>query len=123
VTSKQRSETPPADKPTFEQALERLESIVKELEDGQTGLTEGLTHYEEGVKLLRQCYQLLDSAQRRIELLNRVDPDGKEECEPFDDSATSLEEKAQKRGSRRSRPPSAKSEQAEDEMDGPARLF
>ncbi len=123
MTKQKRSQDASADEPTFEQALERLEEIVEELEQGQSGLSEGLTHYEEGVKLLRKCYQLLDHAQRRIELLNRVDADGQEECEPMDEGSTSLEEKAEKRGRRRSRTKSSQPKQTDDEIDGPARLF
>ena len=109
--------------PTFEQALERLLVIVGELEQGQTPLAEGLAHYEEGVKLLRQCYQLLEGAQRRIELLNRVGPDGIEECEPFDEGDSPNEKKPQKRARRRSRPAESEAGPPEDEIDGPGRLF
>jgi len=109
--------------PTFEVALLRLETIVQDLEEGQIGLAEGLARYEEGVKLLRQCYQLLDGAQRRVELLNRVDPAGSEVCEPFDEASQTLEEKAQKRGRRRSRPSEPAPDTREDEIDGPGRLF
>lgn len=123
MSKHKRSEESPAEEPTFEQALDRLEEIVEELEQGQSGLSEGLTHYEEGVKLLRKCYQLLDHAQRRIELLNRVDADGQAECEPLDEGSTSLEEKAEKRGRRRSRAKSSQPKESDDEIDGPARLF
>ncbi len=121
--SKQNPAPTPPSEPTFEQALERLQIIVQDLEEGQIGLAEGLARYEEGVKLLGQCYQLLEGAQRRIELLNRVDPDGTEACEPFDEGDTPLEEKAHKRSRRRSRRAEPKAGPAEDEIDGPARLF
>ncbi|MEX2114017.1 MAG: exodeoxyribonuclease VII small subunit, partial [Pirellulales bacterium] len=107
----------------FEQALERLEVIVRELEEGSIGLAEGLAHYEEGVRLLRQCYQLIEGVERRIELLNRVDSAGSEECEPFDEDSTSLEEKPQQRGRRRSRRSQTDPAPNEDEIDGPGRLF
>ncbi|MGD9721659.1 MAG: exodeoxyribonuclease VII small subunit [Pirellulales bacterium] len=121
--SSSQPENGPSPQPTFEQALGRLETIVQELEEGQIGLAAGLARYEEGIKLLRQCYQLLDHAQRRIELLNRVDLDGQEECEPFEENATSLDEKAQQRGRRRSRSAPADPGPPEDEIDGPGRLF
>jgi exodeoxyribonuclease VII small subunit len=122
VSTADSNQTPP-DEPTFEEALARLQTIVGDLEQGEIGLAEGLARYEEGVKLLGRCYQLLDGAQRRIELLNRVDPDGKEVCEPFDESDASLEERAQKRGRRRSRPAERESPATGDEIDGPGRLF
>ena len=74
--------------PSFEQALARLEAIVHELEDGDVGLAEALSSYETGVKLLRQCHGLLERAERRIELLTRVDASGEATVEPLDDSAT-----------------------------------
>lgn len=89
--------------PSFEQALARLESIVRELEDGELGLAESLGRYEEGVALLKQCYGLLDRAQRRIELLSGIDAEGNPLTEPFDDRASlPLDEKAQSRSQRRS---------------------
>ncbi len=93
-----------AEEPDFEEALARLEAIVRLLEEGDIGLSEALTRYEEGVKLLRQSYDLLQRAERRIELLSGVDAEGKAICEPFDDRATlpseetSQPESSQKRG-------------------------
>jgi exodeoxyribonuclease VII small subunit len=114
---------PAADGPSFEEALAQLEAIVRDLEEGQIPLAQGLARYEEGVKLLKQCYQLLERAERRIELLNHVDPDGRARSEPFDDSSLSLEEKARARGGRRSRASDANLPPSEDEMDAPGRLF
>jgi exodeoxyribonuclease VII small subunit len=74
--------------PSFEEALERLEEIVRLLEGGEIGLNEALARYEEGVKLLRQAFGLLEHAERRIELLSGVDAEGNPVCEPFSDEAT-----------------------------------
>ncbi len=63
--------------PTFEQALERLETIVRDLEEGRIGLAEAMQKYEQGVALLKQCYGMLDSAEQRIELLTGVDSEGR----------------------------------------------
>ncbi len=117
--------TPPdaQGEPTFEQALERLELIVHELEEGQISLADGLARYEEGVKLLKQCYQSLEGVGRRIELLSRVDSEGVAECEPFDEGDLSVDEKAKKRSRRRSRPAEGDPPRAEDEIDGPRSLF
>jgi exodeoxyribonuclease VII small subunit len=57
--------------PPFEQALERLERIVKDLEDGDQPLEESLRLFEEGVRLTRLCASRLDEAQRKIEMLAR----------------------------------------------------
>ncbi len=109
--------------PTFEEALARLETIVAALEEGQVPLAASLARYEEGIKLLKQCYQSLSAAERKIELLSRVDSAGQAQCEPFDDSATSLEEKALSRSRRRSRTAESEPREATDEIDGPGRLF
>jgi exodeoxyribonuclease VII small subunit len=79
---------PTSDQPRFEDALKRLEEIVHALEEGDLGLNDSLQHYEEGVKLLRQSYDLLQRAERRIELLSGVDAEGNPITQPFDDSAT-----------------------------------
>jgi exodeoxyribonuclease VII small subunit len=115
------SQQPPA-APSFEEAIAELDVIVRELEDGQIPLAAGLARYEQGVKLLKHCYQVLDSAGRRIEMLSRVDPDGTAQCEPFADEASSLEEKAQTRSKRRSRGNSGPAT-TPNQIDDPERLF
>lgn len=87
---------------TFEQALAAMDSIVRDLEEGRLGLDESLARYERGVKLLRQCHEQLQQAERRIELLSGVDADGNPITTPLEDAPLSLEEKAQQRGKRRS---------------------
>ncbi len=72
----------------FEDALRRLEEIVRLLEVGDIGLSESLERYEEGVKLLRKSYELLEGAEGRIELLSGIDAEGNPVTQPFDDSAT-----------------------------------
>ena len=79
------------DQPTFEEALKRLEEIVHLLEEGEIGLSEALARYEEGVKLLRQSYDLLERAERRIELLSGVDAEGNPNTQPFGRMGSELE--------------------------------
>lgn len=116
----------PQQPPTFEQALAQLEDIVHELEEGEIGLNEALARYEQGVKLLRQCYELLERAERKIELLGGLDAEGKPLTEPFDDDALSLDQKAQVRSRRRTaRPPSKEVENGPGDsgLDEPTGLF
>jgi exodeoxyribonuclease VII small subunit len=95
----------PSTPPDFEAAIERLEAIVRRLEDGDVGLSDALAHYEQGVSLLKNCYQLLENAERRIELLSGVDADGNAVTAPFDDQAThDADAPAESRGRRRSKP-------------------
>ena len=70
---------------SFEAALERLESIVEQLEAGDLELEAALAAFEEGVALSRRCAGELDAAERRIEILVQVG-DGTE-AEPFDPPA------------------------------------
>ncbi len=53
----------------FEDALERLEEIVEELEGGEAPLEGAVGLYEEGVKLFRYCREQLDAAQKRVDEL------------------------------------------------------
>ena len=58
-----------AKKMNYEQAMARLEEIVKLLEQGDCGLDESLKLFEEGAKLSRQCSELLDHAEQKVNLL------------------------------------------------------
>jgi exodeoxyribonuclease VII small subunit len=101
--SEQPPEPPAAGQPpSFEDALERLEAIVRELEEGQHGLDEALARYEEGVKLLRRCHDLLRRAERRIEVVAGLDAEGNPIAAPFEEPPLSLEEKSKHRSRRRS---------------------
>jgi exodeoxyribonuclease VII small subunit len=62
---------PAASEVGFEQALERLESLVERLDDGDLPLEQALAAFEEGVALTRHCAQQLESAERRVEILVR----------------------------------------------------
>ncbi|MEX0612007.1 MAG: exodeoxyribonuclease VII small subunit, partial [Pirellulales bacterium] len=53
---------------SFEESLEELEKIVAELESGKLGLSDALARYEQGVKHLKACQQLLEHAERKVEL-------------------------------------------------------
>ncbi len=59
---------------TFEQALQRLETLVARLESGDDTLEAALAAYEEGMTLVHACREKLDAAQARI-LHLQLDPD------------------------------------------------
>jgi len=67
---------------SFEASLTRLEEIVKQLDDGRTDLETALARYEEGVALLRKSHGILDTAQRKIEMLRGNAADGTPILEP-----------------------------------------
>jgi len=51
---------------SFEQALQRFEQVVKELETGDLSLDSALALFQEGVALARQCGVQLDEAEAKI---------------------------------------------------------
>ena len=101
---------------TFEHSLAELESIVHDLEDGQLGLSEALSRYEHGVKHLKHCYQLLQQAERKIELLTGVADDGAPISQPFEESSEPLSQSTGRR--RRTKASSATEASPLDEIDG-----
>lgn len=58
-------------KEKFEEALQKLEAIVAQMEEGDLPLEETLKAFEEGVKLARFCASKLDEAERKVEKLMR----------------------------------------------------
>ncbi|MCP4004441.1 MAG: exodeoxyribonuclease VII small subunit [bacterium] len=58
-----------AAEPSFEEALERLESVVGRLEDGELDLEKSLSAFEEGVRLVKLCSGRLEAARVRIRQL------------------------------------------------------
>ena len=48
-------------------------------------LSDALARYEEGVKHLKGCQQLLETAERKIELLSGVDAEGNPITKPFEE--------------------------------------
>ncbi|MDD4237831.1 MAG: exodeoxyribonuclease VII small subunit [Desulfotomaculaceae bacterium] len=60
----------------FEQALTRLEEVVKELEDGRLPLEKSLELFEEGISLTRICEARLDAAEQRITILTMDEKGG-----------------------------------------------
>lgn len=62
-----------AKSPTFEQAIDQLETIVDEIESGEAGLEESIKRYEVGMKLVARCRAILDSAEKKITELTAND--------------------------------------------------
>ncbi len=55
--------------PSFEEALARLEEIVRALDGGNAPLDMSLSLFEEGVRLVKLCTGKLDTAEQRVKLL------------------------------------------------------
>ena len=71
------------DKMTFEQAVSRIDEIVKTLEKGDAPLEQSLSLFEEGTNLIKFCGKLLDSAEQKVVKLQKG-ADGSPEEVPFD---------------------------------------
>lgn len=56
-------------KEKFEDALERLEKIVRDMEAGDMPLDTALKSFEEGIRLIRLCSSKLEESERRVEAL------------------------------------------------------
>ena len=67
----------------FEDAMEKLEKIVTELEEGGLPLEKSLKKFEEGIKLSRFCSKKLKEAERKIQLLTKT-AEGELETKPFE---------------------------------------
>jgi exodeoxyribonuclease VII small subunit len=78
----------------FEVALDRIERIVADLEQGAPELASALARYEEAVRLLAHCHGLIEGAERSIGLLSGVDDKGQPLTTPFDATATLERESA-----------------------------
>src|SRR3954447_18239162 len=72
MARKTQTQTPPR---TFEDALRELEQILTDIEGGELGLEESLQKYERGNFLIQHCRGVLNTAEKKIELLSRT-PDG-----------------------------------------------
>ncbi len=59
----------------FEEALQRLQQIVTELEDTDFNLDEALESYEKGVSIARECLKRLEEAELKIKELRLTDGD------------------------------------------------
>jgi exodeoxyribonuclease VII small subunit len=78
----QRKGEAPEKELTFEGSLERLESIVQELEKGDLPLERSIELFEEGMQLSVNCRKKLEEAENRVEILLKKS-DGKIVAEPF----------------------------------------
>jgi exodeoxyribonuclease VII small subunit len=67
---------------TFEQALERLEQIVCQLENGSLGLDDSLKIFDEGIRLTQLCTKKLEESEKRIQILLK-NGQGEKSLQPF----------------------------------------
>ncbi len=56
-------------KKSFEEQIEKLEQIVKELEKGELNLEDSVSKFEEGIKISKECNKELENAEKKITIL------------------------------------------------------
>lgn len=65
----------------FEEAMQRLEEVVRQLEEGDVPLEKAIDLYQEGIKLSRQCATKLDVIEAKV--IQLLDQDGSISERPF----------------------------------------
>lgn len=59
----------------FEDKMKELEQIAQELENGELTLDESMKKFEAGMKISKECTQILDDAEKKITIL--IEDNGK----------------------------------------------
>jgi exodeoxyribonuclease VII small subunit len=70
----------------FEKAMDRLEAIVEQMENGKLALEELIVRYEEGMGLVKICQEQLAKAEQKIEIIARNSA-GKAVVKNFEEAA------------------------------------
>ncbi len=60
----------------FEQSLERLQTLVRQLEGGELSLEDSLQKFGDGMSLAKRCQEKLSQAEQKIEVLLKATKDG-----------------------------------------------
>ena len=63
-------------KPSFEDAIQRLEIIVNKMESGNATLENSLDWFEEGMELIKSCRNELEHAEQKVKELAKKSGDG-----------------------------------------------
>ena len=71
----------------FETALKKLEGIVENLENSELSLEDALKQYEEGVRMADLCTKRLTEAEKKVEVLMKMNP-GKFKVVPFEEEVS-----------------------------------
>jgi len=64
---------------SFEEQMEDLEKIVKDLEKGDLNLDDSVAKFEEGIKISKECNKILEDAEKKITILVNENGEMKEE--------------------------------------------
>ncbi|RUO75286.1 exodeoxyribonuclease VII small subunit [Idiomarina seosinensis] len=69
---------------SFEQALQQLEQLVNELEQGDLPLEQSLKKFEQAIALSRTSQTQLQQAEHKVKLL--IEQNGEQKLEPQEDN-------------------------------------
>ena len=72
---------PKKKEPSFEEALENLEEIVKTMETGDVTLAELMDHYAKGIELSQKCLTALSRAEKAMDIMVKDESSGIQELE------------------------------------------
>jgi exodeoxyribonuclease VII small subunit len=86
-TMSRKNTNPPKN---FEEAVAELEQILQHIETGELGLEQTLVEYERGNFLIQHSREVLNSAEKQIELISKG-PDGTWTTKPFEPAAEGAE--------------------------------
>ncbi len=76
---------------SFEEAMERLEAIVAELESEDRGLEEQFALFQEGMELARLCDRRLGEVEKSVEIVLK-EASGEWKTAPFDPGRSAEDE-------------------------------
>lgn len=60
-------------KPDFEKSLAALETLIERMEQGDQPLERALKDFEQGIRLVRECQQVLSAAEQKVRILAEAD--------------------------------------------------
>ena len=66
-------------KANFEENMNKLETIVADLEKGDLNLDDSVKKFEEGIKISKECNEILEEAEKKITILLQEDDKIEEE--------------------------------------------
>ena len=71
------------DNKSFEEMMQNLEVIAKDLESGDLSLDDSVKKFEEGMRISKECSKILEDAEKKITILTK-DSEGNLKEENFD---------------------------------------
>ena len=63
---------------TFEESMKKLEEMAEKIKSEETTLEEAIAYYEEGTKCYRQCSNILENAEQKIQIYGQDYQDAEE---------------------------------------------